>query len=368
MSFSGNLSCSRNELPALAAALACLLLAFTGNVERVAAQDQADQSKEDAQQGETKPGENAETESGDESEQDVQVVALVDGRKILRSDIDRRVVGRYGRELASMPAEQNLEMRLKAEKTSLEELIDRAVLANVAGAEVRYRAGEAEVEQRMEQFRAQLPAGSDLNIALNQLGLTEASLREEVRLELAIGKLIEEVMQGTPAPTAEDVRKYYDDRPKFFTKREKASARHILVSTDGTVDEAVLAEKKAEAEKLRERVVGDSAEDFSAVATAHSDCQSKKQGGRLGEFGRGDMVEEFEKAAFGQEVGEIGPVVKSEFGYHIILVDQRQDAGVAAFEEVAGTLPDYLRKQRQQQALEDYVKTLREKATIESFL
>ena len=316
------------------------------------------------------PGEKQEPagQAEGEGERDPQVVAMVDGRKILRADIDRRVVGRYGRELANMSPEQNMEMRLKAEQASLEELIDRAVLANAASAEPRFKASEAEVEQRMEQFRARLPAGSDLNVALDQLGLTEDSLREEVRVELAINKLIDETMASTPEPTADEVRKFYDDRPQFFTKREKATARHILVSTEDAGGDEQVAAKKAEAEKLRSRLVGENAEDFSAVARAHSDCRSKEQGGRLGEFGRGDMVESFEKAAFTQEIGTVGPVVKSEFGYHIILVDERQEAGVAPFEEVAATLPDYLKNQRQQQALEDYVKALREKAKIERYL
>ena len=374
MKLSGNLSRSPNKLQLLAffAGTICLGLIFFGNVSTGLAQDQAAPANAPAEEAAPKPAtataaEDKSAAEGD-SETDAQVVALVDGRKILRSDIDRRVVGRYGRELASMPAEQNVEMRLKAEKASLEELIDRAVLANMAGADPRFQAGEAEVAQRMEKFRTQLPPGSDLNIALDQLGLTEASLQNEVRLELAINKLIGEVMAAAPAPSAEDVRKFYDERPEFFTKREKANARHILVSTDGIVDEAQLAAKKVEAEKLHARVAGEDAEEFSAVATAHSDCKSKAQGGRLGQFGSGDMVDAFERAAFSQEVGKIGPVVKSEFGYHIILVDERQNADVAPFEEVAATLPDYLKTKRQQEALEDYVTALREKAKIERFL
>jgi peptidyl-prolyl cis-trans isomerase C len=359
----GILSHRRKERLTMSMTTVCLLLIFCGSFGQLSqAQDQAASTEDAAGAEATKP----DAEGG--AERDPQVVAMVDGRKILRSDIERRVVGRYGRELENMPAEQNLEARLRAEKASLEELIDRAVLANAAVAGAQFQAREAEVEQRMEQFRTQLPAGSDLNIALDQLGLTEASLREEVRLELAISKLIEQVMAATPDPTSEEVRKYYDERPEFFTKRDKANARHILVSTEGIVDEAQLSEKKAEAEKLRARLVGDSAEDFSAVATAHSDCRSKTQGGRLGEFGRGAMVEEFEEAAFSQEIGQVGPVVKSDFGYHIILVDEREEAGVAPFEEVAATLPDYLKNQRRQEALEDYVRALREKAKIERFL
>jgi peptidyl-prolyl cis-trans isomerase C len=305
--------------------------------------------------------------SADEA-RDPQIVGLVDGRKILRADIDRRVVGRYGRELAKLSNEQQIEVRLRAEQTSLEELIDRALLANVASAGPQYQPSESQVDQRMDQFQEQLPAGSDLNMALDELGLTEKKLRAEVSLELAINQVIDETMDTVGAPTAEEVRKFYDDQPEYFTKRDKASARHILISTEGISDETELAAKKASAEKLRVRLMGDNPEDFATLAAAHSDCKSKVQGGMLGSFGRGDMVEGFENAAFSQEVGSVGPVLKTEFGYHIIRVEERQTEGVAPFEEVANTLPDFIKRQRRLQAVEDFVKELREKAKIQRFL
>ncbi len=295
---------------------------------------------------------------------DPSVVATVDGRKILHSDVERRVVGQYGQQLAQIPEDQQAIMRARAEEQAVSDLIDRAVLANAATKEEKFKASEAAIDQRMTDMKSQLPAGADLKQALEQLGLTEASLREEIRVELAINSLIEAKMAEVTEPDAVEVKKFYEENPKFFTKGATATARHILVSTQGADGEDALAAKKTQAEALRAKLIGEKAEAFEKVATEHSDCPSKAEGGMLGEFEKGKMVPEFETAAFGQKVGEVGPLVKTDFGYHIIKVEERSDGEVAPFEEVAETLPGYLAGQRKQEAVESYVKELRDAAKI----
>lgn len=91
-----------------------------------------------------------------------------------------------------------------------------------------------------------------------------------------------------------------------------AEARHILVATE------------PEAHELRERIVG--GEDFSEIAKAHSSCPSSREGGRLGSFGKGQMVTEFEEVVFGDlPVGDVSEPVKTAFGYHLIVVDRRME-------------------------------------------
>lgn len=85
---------------------------------------------------------------------------------------------------------------------------------------------------------------------------------------------------------------------------EKVSARHILV------------DEKAKAEELLEKI--EEGADFAEIAKKHSKCPSSKQGGDLGSFKQGKMVEPFDEAAFSLEIGELSDVVKTKFGYHII--------------------------------------------------
>jgi peptidyl-prolyl cis-trans isomerase C len=90
-----------------------------------------------------------------------------------------------------------------------------------------------------------------------------------------------------------------------------ASARHILV------------ESEAECQRLKDAIAG--GEDFAALARAHSKCPSGRQGGELGEFGRGQMVKSFDEVVFSAPVGEVQGPVKTEFGFHLLEVTRRQD-------------------------------------------
>lgn len=90
----------------------------------------------------------------------------------------------------------------------------------------------------------------------------------------------------------------------------RAVARHILVKTED------------EATNLKQQIEGGG--DFEKLAAEHSKCPSGKQGGSLGEFGQGQMVPEFDRVVFGDlSVGEVSEPVKTQFGYHLIEVQQR---------------------------------------------
>jgi len=92
----------------------------------------------------------------------------------------------------------------------------------------------------------------------------------------------------------------------------------------------------------------------------NSDCPSKQKGGDLGKFGRGQMVKPFEDAAFGQEVNAIGPIVETQFGYHIIQVTSHKQAGPVPREDVVNAI----KGRKQQKLLIEFVEELKGKAKI----
>ena len=94
-----------------------------------------------------------------------------------------------------------------------------------------------------------------------------------------------------------------------------------------TMDLSIVFPAYNEAEKIRDEIVGKKGKDFETLATEVSDCPSKAKGGELGLLSRGQAVKPFEDAAFSRKVGEIGPVVKTQFGYHIIEVLDHREAG-----------------------------------------
>lgn len=120
-------------------------------------------------------------------------------------------------------------------------------------------------------------------------------------------------------------RAIYEDKVKQLPPEDEVQARHILVGSE------------EEAKKIGERVKA--GEDFAQLAKENSgDAGSKEQGGMLGFFGKGQMVPQFEEAAFALKKGEISPPVQSQFGWHIIKVEDRRQKPPPSFEDVKDRL------------------------------
>ena len=103
---------------------------------------------------------------------------------------------------------------------------------------------------------------------------------------------------------------------------------------------------------------------FEAAASAHSTCPSKDAGGDLGTFTRGQMVPEFEEAVFNMKNGEVSGPVKTQFGYHLIKVDTKNEAKAASFDEVKNKIVQQLIQKNQEKKYMDVMKELENKYEV----
>jgi len=166
-------------------------------------------------------------------------------------------------------------------------------------------------------------------------------------------------MDASMKVSDEELQKYYDAHKSEY---EEVKARHILIAFKGSPaaqagkKELTEDEAKAKAEAIRKEVAGGA--DFATVAKRESDdTGSGAQGGDLGSFGHGQMVPEFEKAAFEAKPGEITPVIRTQYGYHIIQV---QEHNYTPFAGVKATIEKNERQKKMQAALDE----LKSKATF----
>jgi peptidyl-prolyl cis-trans isomerase C len=107
---------------------------------------------------------------------------------------------------------------------------------------------------------------------------------------------------------------------------------------------------------------------FADLAREHSTCPSGQQGGSLGQFGRGQMVPEFEQAVFSTEAGQITPnLVQTQFGYHIIQVNERNQGGQISFDDIKERLQQYLTQMAGNKAMHEYLAGLVQAAKIEGY-
>jgi parvulin-like peptidyl-prolyl isomerase len=169
------------------------------------------------------------------------------------------------------------------------------------------------------------------------------------------------------ATREEEARTLYAQRAAIYDVPERVRARHILLQLPSDADEATVAAAEARAEEIRARL--EAGEDFAALAKEYSDDPgSKDAGGDLGFFGRGQMVKPFEDAAFALEPGVVSEPVRSDFGIHIIRVEEHTQARNTPFEEVRTDLARELleREVRMEQAREQAQKISAEVAGGES--
>jgi len=202
----------------------------------------------------------------------------------------------------------------------------------------------AEDYLRMKMLAAQgLKSGLDKDPdVVRQLNLMRENLVANAQLQ--------RIEKGITVSEA-DVQKAYESNKSEY---EQVKARHILIAFKGSPaavpgkKELTEEEAKAKAEDLRKQLAGGA--NFEELAKKESDdTGSGARGGDLGSFGRGQMVEEFEKAAFDAKKGELTPVIRTQFGYHIIKVDDHSTTPLA---EVKTTLEQRERQRRLQETLD----------------
>lgn len=183
--------------------------------------------------------------------------------------------------------------------------------------------------------------------ALEQYGITEDALRDDLKIELLLRKIVRDQI----TVTEEDTREYFIENQYLFNTPEQVEARHILVET------------RDEAEEIIQLL--DEGQNFSELAKEHSiDTVSAQQGGNLGFFQRGEMVAEFEEVAFNLAVGSRSGPVETTHGFHIIEVLNRREAHEATFDEVKEAAEEKLLEKLVYEKMEEQINRLREEADI----
>ena len=176
-----------------------------------------------------------------------------------------------------------------------------------------------------------------------------------MRENLVANAQLQKIEKGISLTDADLKAKYDANKPQY----EQVKAQHILIAFKGSPaaqqgkPELTEEQAKAKAEDLRKQLVAGSAKFEDLAKKESDDTGSGSNGGELGEFGRGQMVPEFEKAAFDAKPGELTPVVRTQFGYHIIKVEEHS---YTPFEQVKATIEKSERQARVQAAL-DAMKT-----------
>jgi peptidyl-prolyl cis-trans isomerase C len=166
----------------------------------------------------------------------------------------------------------------------------------------------------------------------------------------------------TPTPGEEECRRFYEAHPEMFRSGDLVFVRHILFQvTPGSPLDLI----RREAEQTLAQVIA-APEEFEVCALTLSNCPSGRQGGNLGQIGRGEMVPEFDQALFADGwIGVLPRLVKTRYGFHIVSIDQRVEGRLLPFEAARERIAERLTERVQEVALRQYVRLLAGQAEIE---
>lgn len=191
-------------------------------------------------------------------------------------------------------------------------------------------------------------------------GASEA-IRGEVETRVRVDRLIGKITATVSLPKKKDIAEFYRKNRDRFRAPEMIRASHVVKHVDQKTDEEAALEvmRKARAEL-------DSGCGFGEVADRYSDCSGN--GGDLGYFPRAQMVEEFDEVVFSLGIGEVSPVFRTTFGFHIAKVHDKKAARVETLSEVQEKISDELHRRKQTETLEKYVDRLRAGAKLQDIV
>jgi peptidyl-prolyl cis-trans isomerase SurA len=293
-----------------------------------------------------------------------RVVAVVNRDIIALSEVQQRVAPELSR-INSLDPKQRAEQRGLLMKTALDTLIGEKLMeAEIA--QLGITATEAEVDELVADVRQQnnITDPAQFEQLLASEGITLAAYRDILRKRILRDRLLRVKIGPKVKVTEEDLKAAYAQQARLETGDSEVFARHILVQVDAkaTPQQVEAARKKAEAIATEARREG---MDFSALARARSEGPSAADDGELGWFKRGVMVPAFEKVAFTLKVGEVSEPVRTNFGWHVLKVEDKRAVAATSYEELRPKLEAKLYQEKTEKFLEQYVAELRQKANVE---
>ena len=241
-----------------------------------------------------------------------KTIASIDGKKINEDELYDALVAGYGADTLDLLITNKL-VELEAEK---------------AGIKIKDEEIQKEIDVMVESYGDE----KSLKEQLEASGSSMDALKKDIVVYLQTKKLVEPRITVTD----DEISTYFEDNKDTFAQAEQVEASHILVEDEKT------------AKKVAKELAAGG--DFAKLAAEYStDTETADNGGSLGYFGKGDMVEEFEDVAFDLDINKVSDPVKTEYGYHIIKVTGKKEAKKANLEDSKDVIKETLLSERLQE-------------------
>lgn len=285
---------------------------------------------------------------------DSAIAATVNDEKIMMSDIDA---------IYNTIPEQ-LKLFYTKDKIIEQEITNTLLLQEAKKANVVVT--DAETDQAMADLLERVGGAESLEEALVQYGVTEDELKDNLKTEILIRKFLNTTVYPGITVTEDELDTYYVENLDQFTVPERITASHILICFEGKED-CTQNRTRNEALTLFKKIVTelDSGKDFAEAAMEYSDDPTAPLGGNLGQFERGRMIKSFEMMAFSLKPGQYNKVAtETMYGYHIILVTDKQEAGSIPLNDVKDSLKNQIKTEKEKIIFDEYLADIKADADI----
>ncbi len=301
----------------------------------------------------------SESKQSNASFADSTVVALVNGDPIHYSDVDKAInqsMNQLEKDAVQFP---NLQSDTALWKAALDWIVSARLLAQEAE-KLNIKADSIEVAGILNTIKRRFASEQKFFDALAEAEFSFEQYKNNLTKELMIQKLLDQQLGSQiKGITDNDALQFYNEHGEEFMQLEQIRVHHILFKVAETADPEKVKTVENKATRILERIK--KGEDFEVLARQYSeDPSSALRGGDIGFFSRGDMIKNFEDAAFALQEKEVSNLVRTPLGFHIIRLDQKKSSQKAPFDDVKIAIKLKL----QEKLIQQYVETLKSKANI----
>ncbi len=260
-----------------------------------------------------------------------QAVASVNGEKIKKEELYQYMLKQDG-------------------QSALESLISKKVV-EIEADKQNIMVSDEDIQKELEHYYEYYGGEEAFNQALASSGYSNADMYSDLDVTVKIKKLLEPRI----LISEDEMKAYFEENQATFAQEKQVKASHILADTE------------EEAKQIETRLAN--GEEFAQLAKEYSkDSSTADNGGELGFFKRGDMVKEFEDAAFGMKVGDISAPVKTDYGYHIIKIDEIQEAQQPDYEQSKDKVKNTIFEQKAQTEYDSWLQEMYQQYDIQRLI
>jgi parvulin-like peptidyl-prolyl isomerase len=287
-----------------------------------------------------------------------RIVAVVNDEVVTQSELDRQLAPIYQSFKKQYKGPEFFTQMSKARVQVLNQMIeDKLVLQEARDKKVK--ASDAEVNQKIDEFRERFRSPNDFQEFLDGQGITLSKLKQRYSDMVLIQKMHAMAVRARIVVSPLEAKRFYEEHPEEFETPKSYFVRSITIRKKP--DDHGASQQKLE--DLRGKIIRGETE-FAEAAIQHSEDTHAEEGGDMGALAKGQFIPHLEEAIFKLKSGEMTVVLESEIGYHVFKMDAIEEAKTAGFEEVKDKIEGMLYYQKSKEKFDKWITKLREDAYI----